>query len=141
MNSDDGAVWLKGTIDREALVNPETGEAKINLKVGSWLIGGISSIWFSDDFGNNFEFRFTQKILMDMMLLILLQSKSMLPISMTINRSLNKNHMLDKLLNTPRQVRDPSLNPSRPSPFDKIYCWTIISIMITVSFEIYHVMI
>ena len=35
VNSDDGAVWLKGKIDRESLVNPETGEAKINLKVGS----------------------------------------------------------------------------------------------------------
>ena len=34
VNSDDGAVWLKGTIDREALVD-ENGEAKINLKVGS----------------------------------------------------------------------------------------------------------
>ena len=36
VNSDDGAVWLKGTIDREALVD-ENGEAKINLKVGSFI--------------------------------------------------------------------------------------------------------
>ena len=37
VNSDDGAVWLKGTINREALVD-ENGEAKINLKV-SYFIG------------------------------------------------------------------------------------------------------
>ena len=36
VNSDDGAVWLKGTIDREALVD-ENGEAKINLKGGSFV--------------------------------------------------------------------------------------------------------
>ena len=36
VNSDDGAVWLKGTIDRESLVNKD-GEAKINLKVGYFI--------------------------------------------------------------------------------------------------------
>ena len=36
VNSDDGAVWLKGTIDRESLVDGD-GEAKINLKVGYFI--------------------------------------------------------------------------------------------------------
>ena len=35
VNPDDGAVWLKGTIDREALLDEKNKEAKINLKVGS----------------------------------------------------------------------------------------------------------
>ena len=37
VNSDDGAVWLKGTIDREALIDEKNKEAKINLKVGSFI--------------------------------------------------------------------------------------------------------
>ena len=37
VNSDDGAVWLKGTIDREALFDEKTKEAKVNLKVGSFI--------------------------------------------------------------------------------------------------------
>ena len=79
---------------------------------------------------------------MDMMLSIPQQSKSMFPISMTMLRVLIKNHMLDKLPNIPHQVCDllhrlfdQSVEPLR------ITDRTIISIMITVSYEIYHVII
>ena len=82
---------------------------------------------------------------MDMMLSIPQQSKSMFPISMTMLRVLIKNHMLDKLPNIPHQVCDllhrlfdQSVEPLRiVTSTDR----TIISIMITVSYEIYHVII
>ena len=72
-----------------------------------WKILGMQPNYELSWFWANFEpkFRFLQETLMDMMLSILPQSKSMLPISMIILRFSTKNHMLDKLPNIPHQVR------------------------------------